>query len=122
MPGRDRRTIEDVVDLPYLTVQQRPARNLAARREGILAVDEATNCVVVLEYGHRFEVAWPPGCSMGVRDGVPAILGPDGEVIAKLGDPVVLGGGFVAPDVAHVTSRTGSARVFAIAGRFGLPT
>lgn len=58
---------------------------------------------------------------MGVRDGVPAVLNPDGGVIGKLGDVVVLGGGFVSPDRAHVTSRTGSVRVFAVAGIGGLP-
>ena len=114
---------DDSPHLPYLPVQQRPAKSLAARREGILAVDEATNCIVLfLVDTSMIEVAWPPGCSVGLRDGVPAVLDPDGATIGRLGDNVVLGGGHMSPEAAHTTSRTGSARVFAVAGRYGLPS
>ncbi|TCC38387.1 hypothetical protein [Kribbella speibonae] len=112
----------DSLHLPHLTVQQRPAKNMAARREGLLAVDETTNCVVLLDNNRMIEIAWPPGCAMGVRDGVPAVLDPNGELVGRLGDNVVLGGGHVSPEAAHVTSRTGRTRVFAIAGTRGLPT
>ncbi|TCC05750.1 hypothetical protein [Kribbella soli] len=113
---------DDSIHTPYLTVQERPARNMAARLEGVLTVDEPTNCVVVRKSDHLVEVAWPPGCSVVSRDGSVAVLDADGRTIAELGDTVVLGGGYIPPSAAHTTSRTGRARVFAVAGSFGLPT
>jgi hypothetical protein len=118
MPQYDRSSM----DRPHLTVQERPARNMAARLEGTLAVDESTNCVVVLKAGRRIEVAWPPGCSVVVRGDSAAVLDGDGRTVGELGATVVLGGGYVPAAVAHTTSRTGSARVFAVGGSWGLPT
>ncbi|WP_327633581.1 hypothetical protein OHB24_26700 [Kribbella sp. NBC_00482] len=112
---------DDSIHTPYLTVQERPARNMAARLEGTLSLDETTNCIVVLKGDGLVEVAWPPGCSVVTRGDSFALLDADGRTIAALGDTVVLGGGYVLPSVAHTTSRTGSARVFAVGGRYGLP-
>jgi hypothetical protein len=110
------------MDKPHLTVQERPARNMAARLEGTLAVDEATNCVVVLIGDWRVEVAWPPGCSVVVHGDSAAVLDGDGRTIGELGATVVLGGGYISAEAAHTTSRTGSVKVFAVAGSWGLPS
>jgi hypothetical protein len=103
----------DEAQPPRLTVQQRPAKNMAARLEGNLVVDETANCLVVHKSGRYIDVAWPPGFSTTVRDGSIALLDASGQIAAKLGDTVVLGGGYVAPSAAHATSCTGSERVFA---------
>jgi hypothetical protein len=107
---------------PYLTVQERPAKNLAARLEGTLTVDDTTKCIVVLSADRLIEVAWPPGCSVVARGDSFAVVDADGRTIGELGDTVILGGGYVLPSAAHTTSRTGSTRVFAVGGRYGLPT
>ena len=86
---------------------------MAARLEGILGVEEATNCLVVHKAGGHIDVAWPPGFSAAVRDGSIVLIDTSGQTVAKLGDTVVLGGGYVPPSVAHATSCTGSERVFA---------
>ncbi|WP_410788119.1 hypothetical protein [Kribbella sp. C-35] len=113
---------DESIRMPYLPVQERPAKNLAARLEGTLSLDDATNCIVVLKADRLIEVAWPPGCSVVARDGSFAVLDPDGRTVAELGSTVVLGGGYVPPAAAHITSRTGSARVFAVGGSWGLLT
>ncbi|MGW6200587.1 hypothetical protein ACWF0M_30875 [Kribbella sp. NPDC055110] len=59
---------------------------------------------------------------MVARGGSIAVLDGDGRKVAELGGAVVLGGGYVLPAAAHTRSRTGSARVFAVAGPWGLPT
>ncbi|RZT26998.1 hypothetical protein EV649_0747 [Kribbella sp. VKM Ac-2569] len=84
-------------------------------------VDERTNCVVVRKSDYLIEVAWPPGCSVVARGVSFAVLDADGRTIAALGDTVVLGGGYVLPSAAHTTSRTGSTKVFAVGGGYGLP-
>jgi hypothetical protein len=58
---------DDSIHPPYLTVQERPARNMAARLEGTLTVDDTTNCIVVRKADWLIEVAWPPGCSVVAR-------------------------------------------------------
>jgi hypothetical protein len=58
----------DAPQTPALTVQQRPAKNMAARLEGVLVVDEAANCLVVHKAGRHIDVAWPPGFSAAVRE------------------------------------------------------
>lgn len=98
---------------PRLTVQQRAAKSMAARLEGNLVVDKTANCLVVHKSGRYVDVAWPPGFSTAVRDGSVALLDASGQVVAKLGDTVVLGGGYVAPSAAHAISCAGSERVFA---------
>jgi hypothetical protein len=103
----------DPLQTPRLTVQRRPAKTMAARLEGILGVDEAADCLVVHDAGRHIDVAWPPGFSAAVRDGSIVLIDASGQTIAKLGDTVVLGGGYVPPSAAHATSCTGSERVFA---------
>jgi hypothetical protein len=105
----------DDLQPPRLTVQQRPAKQMAARLEGVLAVDEAANCLVVEKGGRRIDVAWPPGFSVEVRDASLVLVDASGQTVAKLGDTVVLGGGYISPLAAHATSCTGSASVFAAA-------
>ncbi|NIK61083.1 hypothetical protein [Kribbella shirazensis] len=103
----------DARQTPGLTVQLRPAKSLAARLEGDLVVDEAANCLVVRKAGRHIDVAWPPGFSVAVRDGSIVLIDSSGQMVAELGDTVVLGGGHVSPSAAHATSCTGSERVFA---------
>ncbi|MGZ0147007.1 hypothetical protein ACXJJ3_08035 [Kribbella sp. WER1] len=105
-------------ELPRLTLQERPAKNLAARLEGVLAV--ASNYIGVQTGDHFVEVAWPPGCTV-VRYGPSfAVLDSDGWVVGKVGAVVVLGGGSAGPERAHAVSPTGRARMFAVAGASGL--
>jgi len=103
----------DAFQTPGLTVQQRPAKRMAARLEGMLVVDEAANCLVVDKAGRHVDVAWPPGFSAAVRDESIVLIDPSGQTFAKLGDTVVLGGGYIPPSAAHATSCTASKRVFA---------
>ena len=103
----------DEPEPPRLTVQQRPAKRLAARLEGTLAVDEASNCLAVHTAGRDVDVAWPPGYSTAVRDASIVLVDDSGQAVAKLGDTVVLGGGYVPPSAAHATSCLGRDRVFA---------
>jgi hypothetical protein len=103
----------DELQPPRLTVQQRPAKQMAARLEGVLAVDEASNCLVVEKAGRHIDVAWPPGFSVAVRNASIVLADAAGQTVAKLGDTVVLGGGYVSASAAHATSCTGRERVFA---------
>ena len=103
----------DAFQTPGLTVQQRPAKRMAARLEGMLVVDEAANCLVVDKAGRHIDVAWPPGFSAAVRGGSIVLIDTSGQPVAKLGDTVVLGGGYIPPSAAHATSCTASKRVFA---------
>ncbi|HWD82339.1 MAG TPA: hypothetical protein VG497_25745 [Kribbella sp.] len=109
-------------ELPRLILQERPAKNLAARLEGTLTVDEVSNCVGVMSGGRLVEVAWPPGCTVVRRDASVAVLDGSGRTVGVLGAVVVLGGGHAGPERAKATSPTGRARVFAVAGEWGLPT
>jgi hypothetical protein len=103
----------DALETPGLTVQQHPAKGMDARLEGMLVVDEAANCLVVHKAGRHIDVAWPPGFSAAVREGSIVLIDTSGQTVAKLGDTVVLGGGYVPPSAAHATACTGSERVFA---------
>lgn len=105
----------DELQPPRLTVQQRPAKQMAARLEGVLVVDETANCLVVEKAGRRIDVAWPPGFSVAVRHASIVLSDASGQTVAKLGDTVVVGGGYVSPLAAHATSCTASERVFAAA-------
>jgi hypothetical protein len=91
----------------------RVRKRMVARLEGVLVVDEAASCLVVHKAGRHIDVAWPPGFSAAVRDGSIVLIDTSGQAVAKLGDTVVLGGGYVPPSAAHATSCTGSERVFA---------
>ncbi|WP_350277588.1 hypothetical protein [Kribbella sp. HUAS MG21] len=105
--------MDDALQAPGLTVQERPAKGLAARLEGILVVDESSQCLVVRKAGRHIDVAWPPGFAAAVREGTIVLIDASEQTVAKLGDTIVVGGGYVAPSAAHATSCTGSARVFA---------
>ncbi|MFI7066041.1 hypothetical protein ACIBL3_33930 [Kribbella sp. NPDC050124] len=105
----------DEFQLPQLTVQQSPARNMAARLPGILALNEAANCLVVDKNGRHIDVAWPPGWSVALRDGSIALIDATGQTFAKLGDTVSLGGGYILASVAHTTSCLGTEKVWAVA-------
>lgn len=87
---------------------------MAARLEGRLAVDEATNCIVI-EKSHLVEPVWPPGFSIAVRDGSLAVLDRDGNTVAEVGETIALCGGCISAERAHISSRTGRERVFAVA-------
>jgi hypothetical protein len=110
------------VELPRLTIQERPAKNLAARLEGTLTVDEISNCVGVLSGDRLVEVAWPPGCTVAERGSSLVVLDGDDRTVGGIGSVVALGGGHAGPERAHAISPTGKARVFAVAGAHGLPT
>jgi hypothetical protein len=105
----------DEFQLPQLTVQQSPARNMAARLPGTLVLDESKNCLVVDKNGRHIDVAWPPGWSVAIRDGSIALIDASGQTFAKLGDRVSLGGGYVSASVAHATSCLGTEKVWAVA-------
>ncbi|MFD7158101.1 hypothetical protein ACFV9C_26115 [Kribbella sp. NPDC059898] len=105
-------------ELPQLTLQERPAKNLAARLEGTLTV--VSNYIGVQTGDHFVEVAWPPGCTVVAYGASFAVLDADGWVVGKVGAVVVLGGGSIGPESAHAVSPTGRARIFAVAGAQGL--
>jgi hypothetical protein len=107
----------DAPQTPGLTVQLGPVRNMAARLQGTLTVDETAHCLVVDKAGRHIDVAWPPGSSVAIRDGSIALIDASGQTVAKLGDTVTLAGGYVPPSAAHTTSCTGSERIFAVASR-----
>ena len=62
------------------------------------------------------DVAWPPGWSVAIRDGVVALIDATGQTAARVGDEVWVGGGFVTPDQADVVSCTGHDSVFEASG------
>jgi len=74
----------------------------AAALDGRLSVSSAsgTQCLVLtLDAGHSYSVTWPKG--FGARFGRPAeLVNAEGEVIAREGDHLQVGGGFTgrAPD------------------------
>ncbi|GAA1605368.1 MULTISPECIES: hypothetical protein [Kribbella] len=109
------------MELPHLTLQQRPAKNLAARLEGTLVVDDASNYLGVLSGDHLVEVAWPPGCAVAERGSSLVVLDGDGRSVGEVGAVIVLGGGYAGPERAHAVSPTGRGRIFAVAGACGLP-
>jgi hypothetical protein len=106
--------------MPGLTVQREaPLVALQARLLGTLEVDASTNCLVVrtpIGTGAGpdrlvdIDVAWPPGWSVALRDGTPALIDAAGQLVARPGDEVYVGGGFV--DTADVVSCTGQERIF----------
>lgn len=88
---------------------------------GTLEIDTVTNCLIVrtqisLAAGIHslvdIDVAWPPGWSVALRDGVIALLDAAGELGGRLGDEVTVGGGFVDTAIADVVSCTGQERIF----------
>lgn len=108
--------------MPGLTVQrQTPSVAMQAGLLGSLEIDTVTNCLVVrtqisLAPGiHNLvdiDVAWPPGWSVALRDGVVVLLDAAGQTAGRLGDEVIVGGGFVDTAIADVVSCTGQERIF----------
>ena len=113
--------------LPGLTVQRTISYwHMQARLTGTLAVDPATNCLVLRAPGgyidelgsitfidKLIDVAWPFGWTVGVRDNRTALIDATGQTAAHLGDELILGGGSIATTDADVTSScTGQDSVF----------
>jgi hypothetical protein len=108
--------------MPGLTVQREaPTVALQAGLPGTLEIDASTNCLVVrtrMGTGAgtgRFvdiDVAWPPGWSVALRDGTPALMDATGQLACRLGDEITVGGGFKDTTRIGVVSCTGQGRVF----------
>jgi hypothetical protein len=119
--NRDEKRNRDAA-MPGLAVQRKaPTVALQAGLPGTLEIDASTNCLVVrtrMGTGAgtgRFvniDVAWPPGWSVALRDGVVALLDAAGQMSGRLGDEVTVGGGFVDTATADVVSCTGQERIF----------
>ena len=110
------------VPIPGLTVQRRLSTvAMQAALEGTLEVTP-TNCLVVrmpyspvpgTESTMDVDVAWPPGWSAGIREDTPVLVDADGQIVARLGDEVRVGGGFIEPARIGVVPCTGQeGRVF----------
>lgn len=100
--------------VPRLTVQQGAVGRMEARLQGILALDEATNCLVIQKAGRNVEVAWPRGWTVTIRDGSVALIEASGHLVARLGDKLSISGGYVPPARVNTTSCTGSEKVFVV--------
>jgi hypothetical protein len=112
--------------MPGLTVQREaPTVALQAGLFGTLEIDTSTNCLVVRSpmgtgAGTQrlvdIDVAWPPGWSVALHDGTPALIDATGQLVCRLGDELTVGGGFV--DIARigVVSCTGQERIFEASG------
>ncbi|HWD83785.1 MAG TPA: hypothetical protein VG497_33020 [Kribbella sp.] len=108
--------------LPGLTVQLKvPTVAMQAALPGTLEIDASTNCLVVrTRMGTgvgtgRFvdiDVAWPPGWSVALRDGTPALIDANGQVACRLGDEITVGGGSKDISRMGILSCTGKGRVF----------
>ncbi|MEJ1110024.1 hypothetical protein [Kribbella sp. CCNWLW201] len=108
--------------MPGLTVQREvPVVAMQARLVGTIEIDTSTNCLVVrtpigtpggTDRLVDIDVAWPPGWSVALRDGTPALIDATGQLACRLGDEVEVGGGFVEATVIDVVSCTGQARIF----------
>jgi hypothetical protein len=107
--------------MPGLTVQREaPAVALQSRLTGTLEIDASTNCLVVrtaegTPAGTRLvdvDVAWPPGWSVALRDGTPGLIDATGQLAARPGDEVAVGGGFKDTTRVGVVSCTGQDWVF----------
>jgi hypothetical protein len=108
--------------IPGLTVQRKaPTVSLQAALPGTLEIDTSTNCLVVRSPMSTpavpdrlvdIDVAWPPGWSVALRDGSPALVDATGQLACRLGDEITVGGGFVDTAVMDVVSCTGQERIF----------
>lgn len=74
----------------------------AALLEGSLVADDAGGFLVAHESGAVTAVSWPEGYEVQVLDGARVLLDPSGNVVAREGDVVSLGGGMNADDTAFV--------------------
>jgi hypothetical protein len=112
--------------MPGLTVQRKaPTVALQARLIGTLEVDSSTNCLVVrtrMGTGAGtgrlvdIDVAWPPGWSVALRDGTPALIDATGQLACRPGDEIAVGGGSVDIARIDVVSCTGRTRIFQASG------
>jgi hypothetical protein len=108
--------------MPGLTVQREaPTVALQAGLIGTLEIDASTNCLVVrspmgtgagTDRLVDVDVAWPPGWSVALRDGLPALIDAIGQLACWLGDEIAVGGGFVDIARIDVVSCTGQERIF----------
>ena len=108
--------------LPGLTVQREaPTVALQAQLIGTLEIDTSTNCLVVrtpmgtgagTDRLVDIDVAWPPGWSVALRDGTPALIDAAGQLACRPGDEIAVGGGFKDTTRIGVVSCTGQGRLF----------
>jgi hypothetical protein len=108
--------------MPGLTVQREaPIVALQAQLIGTLEIDTSTNCLVVrtpmstaagTDSLVDIDVAWPPGWSVALRDGTPALIDATGQLACRPGDEITVGGGFKDTTRIGVVSCTGQARIF----------
>lgn len=91
-----------------------------AQLQGILAVDAATNCLVLDSYGRSIDVAWPEGWRLVASDGSVALVTAAGETVARIGDAVAVGGGAFSAGEVDCNSCTHSERVFIASGSLRL--
>ncbi|MGW1340993.1 hypothetical protein ACWCOV_08045 [Kribbella sp. NPDC002412] len=120
--NRDAKQNHDAA-MPGLTVQREaPTVALQAQLIGTLEIHTSTNCLVVRtaittavgagESLVDFDVAWPPGWSVALRDGTPALIDATGQLACRPGDEIAVGGGFVDIALIDVVSCTGQERIF----------
>lgn len=112
----------DDAAMPGLTVQpEAPTVASQARLTGTLEIDTSTNCLVVrtpmgtaagTDSLVDIDVAWPPGWSVALRDGKPALIDATGQLACRPGDEIAVGGGFWDTAVIGVVSCTGQERIF----------
>jgi hypothetical protein len=108
--------------MPGLTVQREaPTVASQSRLIGTLEIDTSTNCLVVrtpmgtaagTDSLVDIDVAWPPGWSVALLDGSPALIDATGQLAGRPGDEVDVGGGFWDTAVIGVVSCTGQERIF----------
>ena len=100
-------------NIPGLTVQRTfLLEELMAQLIGTLDIDPSTNCLVVRTPDRLFDVAWPLGSTVDIRDNKLALLDATGQTIAHVGDEISVGGGFIPTSTAGVVSCTGQDHVF----------
>jgi hypothetical protein len=108
-------TDPDDARLPGMTVQQTfLLEELMAQLIGILDIDPSTNCLVVRTPSTErpFDVAWPLGSTVAIRDGKPALIDATGQTVAHVGDEVSVGGGWISTTTAGVIPCTGQDHVW----------
>jgi len=108
--------------MPGLTVQREASTvALQAGLIGTLEIDASTHCLVVrspistspgIDSLVDIDVAWPPGWSVALRDGTPALIDATGQLACRPGDEITVGGGFKDTSRIGVVSCTGQGRVF----------
>lgn len=119
--NRDAKQSPDAA-MPGLTVQREaPTVALQAGLIGTLEIDTSTNCLVVrtpmgtadgTDSLVDIDVAWPPGWSVALRDGKPALVDATGQLACRPGDEITVGGGFVDIALIDLVSCTGQERIF----------